>query len=153
MPLACPRCRTANPDVARYCRNCGLTLEVGSGGVLGAGRAPHPQPLSPPDGSQPIGNAANLHFTWGAAGGGAPLLGTESLVLTVFNAGYGLAEVALRVRGTGDGERTVFEVARELEDWPRGASARLEIPSYEMPDRVRAVSAELVQAEFGTDDE
>lgn len=149
MPHTCPRCSHSNPTVARFCGRCGLILALGAGGLLGAGRAPHPQPLPPPEGFEPVTAAVNLHFSWEAAGGGAPLLGTETLQLNVFNAGYDLAEVVLRVRGTDESDRELFAIERELEDWPRGRPVRLEIPSYEVPDPVRALKVELVKAEFG----
>jgi hypothetical protein len=149
MPPDCPRCNASNPGVARYCRNCGLTLAVGAAAVLGAGRAPHPEPLPPPAGCEPIGSAANLYFRWEAAGGGPPLLGTETLALTVFNGGNDLAEVTLRVRGRGRAGQDVFETERELEEWPRGRSLRLEIPSYELPDSVCELDVDLVKAGFG----
>ena len=152
MPLDCPRCQTENPEVARFCRHCGLCLEVSPDGVLGAGRAPHPEPLAPPEGFLAIGLAANLHYAWHAVGGGRPLLGTEPLVLVVFNGGYDLAQVVLRVSGTGRGEKVLFAVEREIEEWPRGGQTELEISSYELSDTVQTLSVELVQAGFGPRD-
>jgi hypothetical protein len=149
MAVNCPRCSTVNPDVARFCRNCGLGLAVGPEGVLGAGRAPHLDPLPEPDGFTPIQQAANLYFRWEAAGGGVPLLGTESLALEVFNGGYDLAEVVLRVCGSDRAGEPLCAVEREIEEWPRGQRIGLEIPSYELPDRVHALYVALQSAEFG----
>ena len=149
MSMDCPRCRTANPDVARFCRNCGLGLETSPEGILGAGRAPTADPLPRPDGFQPIQQAANLYFRWEATGGGTPLLGTESLALEVFNGGYDLVRVVLRVCGSDRIGEPLCTVQREIEEWPRGRLAQLEIPSYELPDRVQALNVELITAEFG----
>jgi len=149
MPLECPRCRSWNPELARFCRNCGLALIAGAEGVLGAGRAPHPEPLTPPDGCQEIEAARDLYFRWHAVGGGVPLLGTEPLVVKVFNGGYDLRAVLLRISGTGSAGLVLLAAQREIEDWPRGATVALEIPSYELPDPVQTLTVELVQAEFG----
>jgi hypothetical protein len=149
MSMDCPRCRTANPDVARFCRNCGLGLAGGPEGILGAGRAPTADPLPRPDGFQPIQQAANLYFRWEATGGGTPLLGTESLAMTVFNGGYDLAQVVLRVLATGKIGQVLCTIERQIEEWPRGKLLQLEIPSYELPDRVQALNVELITAEFG----
>lgn len=149
MPMECPRCRTWNPDVARFCRNCGLGLEIGAEGVLGAGRAPHPDPLPCPDGFGPLLQAAHLYFRWEATGGGTPLLGTEPLALSLFNGGYELRQVVLRVCGTDRKGQPVFQLDREIEEWPRGQLVPLEIPSYELPDRVHGLHVELISAEFG----
>jgi hypothetical protein len=149
MPRKCPRCSRRNPDVARFCRHCGLGLEAGSAGMLGAGRAPIADPLPGPEGFQPVQDAANLYFRWEAVGGGAPLLGTESLALLLFNGGYDLAEVNLRVVGTGKTGRTLCAIERTIEEWRRGQQVQLEIPSYELPDRVQALYVELRSAEFG----
>ena len=152
MSMRCPRCSTANPDVARYCGNCGLGLKLGLGGVLGAGGAPHPEPLTPPEGFLPIQGAANLYYCMEAAGGGRPLLGTEALEFSVFNGGYGLALVALRVCGEDHSGQPLFVVTREIDEWRRGQMMRLEVPSYELPGPVAAVRVEFVEAEFAKED-
>ncbi len=149
MPMECPRCSVWNPDVARFCRNCGLGLVVGPEGILGAGRAPHANPLACPAGFEPIRQAADMFFHWEATGGGAPLLGTEPLALTVFNGGYDLAQVVLHVCGTDRAGQPLFEIEREIEEWRRGGQVRLEIASYELPDRVHALNVVLIAAEFG----
>jgi hypothetical protein len=150
MRTSCPRCGSTNPDVARFCGNCGLGLELGSEGILGAGRAPTANPLARPTGFQPVQHAANLYFRWEAVGGGTPLLGTESLALLLFNGGYDLAEVTLRIVGTGQAGQTLCAIERAVEAWPRGRQVQLEIPSYELPDRVQALYVELLSAEFGS---
>ena len=148
MPFTCARCGSSNPDVACFCRNCGQALEGADEGALVAGHAPHRNPLPPPANFFPIGTAADLYYRWEAASGGTPLLGTETLAVTVFNGGYDLAQVLLDVHGEDHQGRTLFSVEHEIEDWPRGRSVQFEIPSYELPDPIHAVNVELVHAEF-----
>ena len=149
MPLSCPRCRTLNPDVAHYCRQCGLRLEVAGGAVAGAGRIRHPNPLVSAAATTAVAGEAHLHFGWQPVGGGAPLLSTEALELTVFNGGYDLANVVLRVRGDGDAGQPLFAITRDIEMLARGQAASLEIPSYELPGPLHTLHVELVSAEFG----
>jgi hypothetical protein len=151
MERACPRCHTANPEVARFCRHCGLALVVGPDGLLGAGRLRHPDPLPPPDGCQPFENAPDLHFHCKAAWGGKLLLATEPLTITAFNAGYTLAEVAVRIRGTNDAGEEILVIEQRVAAWPRGGRVTLEIPSYELPAPARKLVVTLVSAEFGPD--
>lgn len=148
MATNCPRCGISNPDVARFCRRCGLVLKMGARGPLGAGRAPHRDPLPPPEGFEPIGSAKNLHFRWQVVGGGTPLLGTEPLELSVFNGGYGLKEVVLRVIGLDESGSALCQLEREISQWQRGATVTLEIASYDLPDRVRGIGVELIKTEF-----
>lgn len=152
MALECPRCRTLNPGLAKFCRQCGLRLVVDGGRVLGAGVAPHPEPLKPGGESWPIAGGADLHFTWQVAGGGKALLGTEPLELNVFNGGHSLVEVALRIDGYNERGRPVLSVERELEKWIRGQSVTLEIASWELPGPVSALRVSLVRAEFLRDE-
>lgn len=148
MSVNCIRCGTSNPDVACFCRNCGQALEgVDEGGVI-PGHAPHRNPLPPPEGFTPIDCATDLHYRWEAASGGAPLLGTETLAVAVFNGGYDLAQVGLAVRGLDEAGEALFTVEHDIEDWPRGRIVQFEIPSYELPDPIHSVNVELVRAEF-----
>ncbi|MCK4341960.1 MAG: hypothetical protein KAY37_09585 [Phycisphaerae bacterium] len=149
MALNCPRCKTSNVDAANYCCHCGLPLAEAAAGVVDAGRTPHPEPLKPPEGFEPIESAAQLYFHWEPAGGGTLLLGTETLGLSVYNGGYDLAEVALQVRGEDQNGKELFAVECEIEEWPRGRTEYHEIPSWELPDPVHALHVELVKAEFG----
>jgi hypothetical protein len=149
MPMDCPRCSAANPDVARFCRNCGLALQAYDGGPPAAGLTPHPAALHPPGDFGTVERAVDLYFRWEPAGGGVPLLGTEPLALILFNGGYDLAEVVLAVRGESKSADRPFAVRREIEAWPRGVLVQLEIASYELPDPVQALKVELISAAFG----
>lgn len=150
MAQLCPRCGKPNPAVARFCRHCGLRMEWGARGICGAGALPHGDPLEPPDAYVPVAGAAHLYFHHQAAGGGgARLLGTEPVLLSLFNGGYDLVEVRLRIVGLDATGAARFEVARELESWRRGQTVESEIPSYELPEPVRALRVELANAEFG----
>jgi len=92
--------------------------------------------------------AADLCFTWQAAGGGPPLLGTETLELQLFNGGYDLAEVLLLVQGQDRSGRELLSSQRQIDQWPRGQTIRLEIPSYELAGPVHTLTVKLVKAEF-----
>jgi hypothetical protein len=151
MTETCPRCCTGNPPAAHFCRHCGLALVAGPQGFLGAGRLGHPQPLPAPEGFAPLGGAADLFFQWEAAWGGGVPLGTEALAIKLFNAGYPLAQVVLRIRGAADGGEMPLDVTREVAEWPRGQVLTLEIASWELPGPACGLSVGLVAAEFGPD--
>ena len=148
MERACPRCGTDNPEVARFCRQCGLVLIRGADGLLGAGRLQHPEPLPVPDGYEPVQDAQDLYFHWEAAWGGEVLLGTETLALRMFNAGYPLAAVLLRVHGEDENGKVVFTAEKEIGSWPRGGEVTLEIASWEMPAPARKLVVALASADF-----
>lgn len=153
MSPICPRCATPTPAAARFCPQCGLRLEMGATGLLGAGRLRHPNPTAPAAGWEPVENAADLYYRWYPVGGGRPLLGTEPLEVRVFNGGYSLANATLRVELLGEtGARPQSGVLqRELADCPRGEERAFEIASWELNDRVQELRVTLVQAEFGPD--
>jgi hypothetical protein len=125
-----------------------LLLAQGDTGLLGAGNGPHPEPLAPPDGFEPIQNSENLHYSWSATSGGERLLGTEPVAVRIWNGGYDLAEVALRIRGLEQSGLEIFRAERAVTSWPRGSEVKLEIASWEIPDPVHALHVELLRAQF-----
>jgi len=135
--------------VARYCGQCGLSLTVVNGAVLGPGHAPHPAPLPAPEGMAAVDGAVHLYYRWQVVGGGRPLIGTEPLELFFFNGGYSLQNVQLQVRGADSAGQSVLAVEREIETLPRGQTAQVEIPSYELRGPVHVLRAALIRAEFG----
>jgi len=146
---ACPRCRSSNRGGARYCARCGLNLSEAVASDA-AGRVRHPRPIAPPAGAQPANAAADLHFTWEAAWGGRPILGTEGLAIALHNGGYPLRDVILRLIGRDAKGAEIVRIDQTVEELPRGIATRIEIPSYELPDRsVAAIAVTLVSAEFG----
>lgn len=149
MILTCPRCQTASPVSANYCRQCGLRLDRDGDAVRGAGTVRHPQPLTPPPGANAVAGASDLYYTWTALGGHRPLLGTEPLVVSVVNVGYGLANVVLLIRATDRQGRTVLETQRDLPQWQRGQTIRLDVPSWELHDPLQDLHVTLRQADFG----
>ncbi len=152
MPTDCVRCGSRNPEVARYCRRCGLALPV-AGQDATPGHAPHPYSLAPPAGFQPVEGARGLHYAWTGPGGAAPMLGTEGFELRVFNGGYSLAAVALRVTGRNAAGAVALSVEREIAELPRGSTARMGIASWEVGEPVRALSLALVSAAYGDAEE
>jgi hypothetical protein len=149
MERACPRCKRVNRAVARFCAHCGLALAAGLDGSCEAGRIRHPQPLTPAEGFEPCQQAADLYFRREAAWGGQPLLGTESVGVILFNAGYPLQEVVLELRGEDEKGKRLFAVEQTVELLPRGEEVGVEVPSYELPAPLRALSVSLLSAEFG----
>lgn len=148
MEKRCPRCGVQNPPVARFCGRCGLTLTVGIDGTQRAGRVRHARPLPVPEGYLPCQDAADLYYRRESALGGAPLLATEGLKLLVFNAGYPLRDVVLRISGWDKDDAELFALERELAELPAGKPVALEIPSYELPAPQKSLRVELASAEF-----
>jgi len=151
MHIECPRCRTSNPEVARYCRQCGLTLTLVGGAVLGPGHAPHPAPLPTPEGMAAVDRAVHLYYRWQVAGGGRPLVGTEPLEVFFFNGGYSLQSVQVQIQGADRAGQTVLAIEREIETLARGQTAPVEVPSYELRGPVHVLRAALLRAEFGAE--
>lgn len=149
MKRICPRCRSLNRPAARFCASCGLSLAPGSAGALAAGRIRHPRPLPAPEQFEPCAEAVDLFFRWEAAWGGRVLLGTEGIGVVLFNGGHPLQQVVLKVRGRDEQGGGLFAVEQTVPELPRGEQVRIEIPSYELPAPVRAVSVALLSAEFG----
>lgn len=155
MDRKCPRCRTLNMPVARFCSQCGLSLTAGVGGAVVPGRIRHPKPVPPPDGFEPCKEADHLHYRWGPAWGKSFLLGTEGIAVFLFNGAYPLQEVVLKVCGIDDTGTERFSLQPTIEAVPVGQEVKVEIPSYELSDDfsepVRKLEATLVSAEFGSD--
>jgi hypothetical protein len=133
----CPRCYVENPPVARYCGRCGVQLALGEAARLtqATGGLPprHPAPLPPPEGFSPCRNAPDVFCRWEPSWGGSALSSTEPVTVLLFNGGYSLRDVALSLEGVDAQGGKVFAVQRELAELPRGATARLEVASYELP--------------------
>lgn len=147
--VICPRCQIESPDVAQFCRQCGLALKRGANGILGAGHAPHPDALRPPEGFERVGSGVDLYHHAEALSGGEPLLGTETLALKIFNAGYNLAQVELELTGIDKHGNQVFVLTRDIEHWHRGEQIDLEVASWEMPEPIASLRVKLIQAAFG----
>ncbi len=149
----CPRCGDSNRDVARFCSQCGLALDAALGEALEAGRVRHPRPAAPPPGFVPCEGGVQLYYRWQPTGGGEPLSETESIDVTLFNAGYSLAEVTVVVRGEGANGSRACEVDRTISALPHAGSAALEIPSYEIAAPLRVVRVVLRSAQFAPEPE
>lgn len=145
MESVCPRCRSANRSAARYCARCGLALE---GGVRAAGQVRQAQPLPVPPGFVPVADSAHLYFRWESSLGGGPLIGTEGLAITIFNAGYPLRDLVVTLTGLGRASEVVFIVDENIRELSRGGKAAVEVPSYMMSEPMRTLKASLRSAEF-----
>jgi hypothetical protein len=149
MKIKCPRCRAENLPVARFCAQCGLSLQPGSGGKLEPGRIHRPDAVAVPEGFQPCEGAEHLSFRWGSAWGNSFLSGTEGIAVGLFNGAYPLRNVVLEIRGADESSRQQFAVKHTLESLPRGQETIIEVPSYEVPAPVSEVAVSLVSAELG----
>lgn len=132
--VRCPRCMTRNPAGARFCGRCGVKIDERKPVKAKTPEpARHPDGLPAPEGFRPVEGVADLYYTWKAAWGGSMLLGTETIGVVLFNGGYPLEEVVLKVCGTDPQAKPVFAVERTLDELPRGQEVTVEVPSYEVP--------------------
>ena len=148
MENVCPRCHSANRSAARYCARCGLGLDAGVDGSRAAGRVKQAQSLPVPAGYVPVADAAHLYYHWESSLGGGTLIGTEGLMVTIFNAGYALRDVVLTLTGLGRDSEVVFIVDETVRELLRGGKAAVEVPSYMMSEPMRTLNAALRSAEF-----
>lgn len=147
MNRACPRCGHAIRPAARFCGGCGLALIYLGEKVESAVRLPHPAPLAAPEGFRPCEDAPSLMVAMRHAWGGEALLDTEPCVVHVFNAGYDLRDVKLRIAGMDEAGREAFVVEREIASLPRGHEEVLELASWELAPAKR-LAVRLVGASF-----
>src|SRR5262245_58663211 len=114
MENVCPRCRSANRSAARYCARCGLGLDAGIDRSRAAGRVKQAHSLPAPPEFVPVADSAHLYFRWESSLGGGPLIGTEGLMVTIFNAGYPLRDAVVTLTGLGSNGEAVFNVDETL---------------------------------------
>jgi hypothetical protein len=147
MDLTCPRCRTASPVRATQCGRCGLPL-TGDAAHGRAGRVAHPLPWPAPAGFSPIRDANDLYARWQSAWGPQHLLGTEPLQIVVFNAGYPLCEVRLRIVGWDASNQGALDTHHEIERWDSGQTITFEVASYDIRSPLVDLTVALDTAEF-----
>lgn len=143
----CGECGAGNLPVAHFCSQCGQPLDASPQTV---GRIRHPSPAAIPAGFEKCQLAADLYFRVGSAWGGTRLLGTENLGISIFNAGYSLKHVELRVEGLDRQGRRVFDFLQKLSESPRRAEMSFEVPSYEISEAPDRVVVHLVSAEYSS---
>ncbi|MDX2200777.1 MAG: hypothetical protein SF069_17605 [Phycisphaerae bacterium] len=107
-----------------------------------------PGALPAPAGYCAVRDASDLHYSWLGAWGAQRLIGTEPITLRVFNAGYALENVRLRVCGTSAGGSAVYEREFEIASLENGATWTTEIPSYEIAEPLIELVVGLVDATF-----
>jgi hypothetical protein len=152
MEEGCPRCGEANRREARFCAGCGLSLALGIDGTRSPGRVGQPRARAAPAGFAQCDGSADLYCRWSSSWGGEALAGTEPLDVDVFNGGYGLSEVRLRVRGLDESGSELFAIDKEIERLPSGETVRIEVPSWELPAAAPAWSVALVSARYEPQD-
>jgi hypothetical protein len=77
------------------------------------------------------------------------LLGTEPLSVSLFNGGYSLERVTVRLRGEDAEGAMLFERDYTVPQLPRSGRSSIEVPSYDLTQPLHKLQATLVEAEFG----
>ena len=118
--------------------------------VRSTGAVRHPDPLSAPEDFRACEEVPDLYYRWEAAWGGTMLVGTETIAVIVFNGGYPLEEVVLKIRGLGvDGEE-IFSIEETVDELPRGKKVTIEVPSYELPAPASDIAVTLLSGSYGS---
>lgn len=141
----CRDCGHANTEMAHFCGQCGEPLDASP---PTAGQARHPNPVYVPKGFERVQRAADLYYRHSSAWGGSRLIGTETLGIEVFNAGYAMKNAVLSIEGVNDAGRRLFSARHAAVDLPRGETTKIEVPSYEIPEPSSDVIVALVSAEY-----
>lgn len=148
----CPRCQRRNRSEARYCAGCGLSLAPGVDGTHRAGRTRHPEPLAAPEGFERVGGSADLYCMQSSAWGGGRVSPAENIALSVFNAGFALREVVLRL-ADAEGIDGGWSETCEVGELPRGARVSVEVASWRMGEGVGRLRVSLESAEYSPPEE
>jgi hypothetical protein len=144
----CPACSRSNRAAARFCGACGAPLARAGIPTGVPGRTDHPQALSPPPGFEPCLDCRGLYQSWRHGQDAGPALGAEAITIDLFNAGYDLRDAELKITGLSSTGSKLCSICRQVSELPRGATVRLELPSYELPDEVARLNVSLAGAEW-----
>ena len=139
MSKRCPQCNQAVQELARYCARCGHSL----GDISDASAAdPRKEPslLPAPPGFSACDTEYGLYYKWESGWGGQKLLGTETQVVLLFNAGATMTDVALKISALDARGRSLAEIRPCMAALPRGETTRVDVPSYELPDDVETLT-------------
>jgi len=112
------------------------------------GRVPDPRALPVAQGYAPCGESADLFYRWASAWGDQPMIGTEPLAVEIFNRGYDLAAIQLRLRVCDQSGVLILEADRSIDVLRRGMTTTIEVHSYELSRPVGRVEVSLVSADF-----
>lgn len=148
MQNVCPRCHAPNRPAARFCGRCGLGLEPELAAQHAPGRLKQADSLPVPVDYVPVADSAHLYYRWESSLGGGPLIGTEGVLVTIFNAGYPLRDAIFTLTGQGRDAGVVFLVDETVRELPRGGKATVEVPSYMLSEPMRTLTAALRSAAF-----
>ncbi len=167
--MKCPQCKTRNHADARFCGRCGLPLVDGAiaprpalvpteqmDGIdlaaadvaLPPDAKTWPVPLAAPDGFRQCANYRDLYSRWEAAWGGAMLLGSETLVVVLYNTGYPLEQVVVKIVGEDHHGEAVFNKEHEVDSLPRGQEVTIEVPSYELSSPASDIKVALLSGRY-----
>ena len=78
------------------------------------------------------------------------LLGTETIAVILFNAGYPLEEVVLKVCGQNTDGQEIFAIEQPVGELPRGKQVTIEVPSYELPEPASDIAVSLASGKVGS---
>lgn len=92
-----------------------------------------------------------MYYRWKSAWGSGTFLGTEPIAVSLFNGGYPLESVDLKVTGRDGEGTTVFDVGMQVNALAHGETVEIEVPSYEYSTSAATINVSLVSAEFGVE--
>ena len=78
------------------------------------------------------------------------LLGTETIAVILFNGGFSLEDVVLKIRGLEPGGREAFAKEHALAALPRGGRVTVEVPSYEVSAPAGDIVVSLVSGRIAS---
>lgn len=76
------------------------------------------------------------------------MIGTEPLAVEIFNRGYDLAAILLRLRVCDQSGVLILEVDRSIDVLRRGMTTTIEVHSYELSRPVGRIDVSLLSADF-----
>lgn len=78
------------------------------------------------------------------------LSGTETVAVFLFNGGYPLEDLVVKIHGLGSDRHEVFVIHREIGELARGRTVSFEIPSYELPAPACDLAVTVISGKYGS---